>query len=105
LEWTKDEEDLFLPESVSFPVQPELVAVEYGDSIHEIVEDLIRAIVDELSGTEEYKGYQFTAELCESKEILGLYTNQEFNYRMHGIAMPAYGKENLLVDFGVIEKE
>ena len=105
LEWTEEEEDLVLPESVTFPVQPELVAVEYGDSIHEVVDDLICAIVDELSCTEEYKGYQFTAVLEESTEILSLYTNQEFNYRMQGIVMPIYGKENLLVDFGVIEIE
>lgn len=103
LEWTQDEEDLVLPESVTFPVQPELVAVEYGNSIHEVVDDLMRAIVDELSCTEEYKSYQFTAILEESTEILSLYTDRKFNYRMQGIVMPIYGKENLLVDFGVVE--
>lgn len=105
LKWNKDEEEVYLPKRVKFPVQPELVAVEYSDDIYSVVDALIDRVVDELSCTEEYKGYRFTANLEENIEVLSLYTNKKFNYHLLGIVEPVYGKGNLLVDFCVIESE
>jgi len=105
LKWNQNEEQMCLPKKVKFPVEPELIAVEYGADIYAVTDNLIRAIVDDLTNTDEFKGYGVTADVPDHPDVLSVYTDMEFTYAMQGIAMPVYGEENLLVDFGIIEKD
>ena len=46
--------DPHLKAGISYPVRPELAAIEYGSNIYNAADSLIRAVIDELSGMEEF---------------------------------------------------
>ncbi|MBM6974264.1 carboxylate--amine ligase [Intestinimonas butyriciproducens] len=81
----------------------ELVAVEFGRNLHEATAALIRAVIEDLSSISEYKGYKITA------QVLGTPISRRkvnhYDYNMLGIIYPTYAKQNILIDYGVVEKE
>ena len=96
-----DGETPCLPDDTLFPVKLELIAVEFGSSIFEVTNDLIRDVVNDLSETEEYKGCKFTADVPKEPNIIKFITDQIFHYEMLGIIASPYSKENMLIIFGI----
>lgn len=98
--------DTVLLEKLPSLVKPELIAVEYGNDVYEVTNDLIHDVTEDLAEMEEYKkGYQFTATVPKEPEILPAITDKFFLYEMFGVVMPVYGKENILIAFGVTVRE
>lgn len=81
--------------------QHELVAVEYGKSIFDVTDSLIRAAADDLAGLSEYAGCDTAAQVPEP--IKGFRRVKKYQYEMLGIVYPPKGEKNFLVDFGIVE--
>jgi hypothetical protein len=81
----------------------QLVAVEYGNDIYAVADDLIRDVVDELEGSEEYKGCRAVAHAPEP--IHSTRRVRRYQYEMMGIVMPPNAPENTLIDFGIMEED
>ena len=81
----------------------ELVGVEYGDSIDDVTEALIKTAADDLAALPEYEHCTTAAYAPEPvKEFRRV---KRYDYEMMGIVYPAFGEKNTLIDFGIIEKE
>ena len=81
----------------------ELVAVEIGSSIEEITDALIRAVRDDLAEMPEYACCETAAyapELVKSFRRV-----RRYRYEMMGIVYPKCAKENILIDYGIVEEE
>lgn len=81
--------------------QHELIAVEYGKNIFDVTDALIRAAADDLAGLPEYTGCETAAMAPEPIESFRRV--KKYQYEMLGIVYPTKGKENFLVDFGIVE--
>lgn len=80
----------------------ELVAVEYGDSIDEVENALIKAVTDDLAGDPQYAGcetYTYAPEPVHISRRVKRYA-----YEMTGVVSPPNAPENKLIDFGIIEE-
>ena len=81
--------------------QHELIAVEYGKNIYDVTDSLIRAAADDLAGLRVYAGGETAAMAREPIESFRRV--KKYQYEMLGIVYPPKGKENFLVDFGIVE--
>ena len=80
----------------------ELVAVEFGTDIYEVTEALIEAVAQDLAGMPEYEGCRTAA---NAPEVVKPFRKvKRYNYEMMGIVYPAHGDENILIDYGIVEK-
>lgn len=80
----------------------ELIAVEYGKDIHEATDALITDVTDDLAEMPEYSGCKTTS---YSPEILQPFRKvKRYSYVMLGRVLPPNAKENILIEYGIIEK-
>lgn len=80
----------------------ELIAVEYGKDIHEATDALITDVTDDLAEIPEYAGCKTTS---YSPEILQPFRKaKRYSYVMLGQVLPPNAKENILIEYGIIEK-
>lgn len=81
----------------------ELVGVEYGEDIDAVTDIIIRAVTDDLSGNPEYAGCEVFAyapePMNQSKRT------RKYQYHVTGVVSPVSAKENILVNYGIIERE
>lgn len=80
----------------------ELVAVENGSDIHAVADLLVKAVSHDLSDLPQFEGYDTTAYPPEPIQLSRRV--KRYKYEMTGVVMPKYGKENLLMDYGIIEE-
>lgn len=81
----------------------ELVAVEYGNSIDEVTDALIKDVADDLAALPEYahcRTAAYAPELVDKTRRV-----KRYQYEMMGVVYPAYAEKNILIDYGIIEKE
>ena len=78
------------------------MAVEFGTDIYEVTEALVEAAAQDLAGMPEYEGCQTAA---YAPELLKPFRKvKRYDYEMTGIVYPAHGDENILIDYGIVEK-
>lgn len=82
------------------PIDEELVAVEFGASFEDVLEDLLQAIRDDLSGSPEFANCDVDAYGPEDEEGM---TGPD--YELMGVVLPPTASENILVDYVVREIE
>ena len=82
------------------PIDEELVAVEFGASFDDVLEDLLEAIRDDLSGSPEYASCEVAAYGPEDEEEMA-----GPDYELMGVVSPPTASENILVDYVVREIE
>lgn len=81
----------------------ELVGVEYGENIDAVTDTIIRAVTDDLSGNPEYAGCEVFAYAPEPMETSK--RTRRYQYHVTGVVSPVSAKENILVNYGIIERE
>lgn len=80
----------------------EIVAVEFGESIDDVAEDLIRDAAHDLAAMQEYEHCRTAAYAPEPvKEFRRV---KRYQYEMTGIVYPPYADKNILIDFGIVEE-
>ena len=99
----KHDDDPRIKKGFQFPIQPELVAVEYGEDIDRVADTLIQAITDELSGMEEYARFECYAYSPDEPMTLEFMTDDDFDYEMKGIVGEHDDGLNTIIYFGVKE--
>ena len=81
-------------------IDEELVAVEFGASFDDVLEDLLQAIRDDLSGSPEFANCEVAAYGPEDEdETAGP------DYELMGVVSPPTASANILVDYVVREIE
>lgn len=75
----------------------EIIAVEYGAGIDAAFEQLSRAIRDDLTVCEEYKGCMINIFPCEA--------TGHSCYTIDAVLIPSHGQSNFVVSYQVIERE
>lgn len=85
-----------------FPVQGQVVGVEFGSSIEEVTDELVQDVNDELAGA--YPKCQVMT-YAPSDEMFGLeiLTNEPFDYEMHDMVVDKRKPVNTTIYFGVKE--
>ena len=88
----------------------ELVAVETGKNIDDVADALIKAAADDLAGMPEYEHCETAAYAPEPvKDFRKVrryqYETKRYAYEMTGIVYPTHADKNILIDFGIVEKE
>lgn len=85
-----------------FPVQGQIVGVEFGSSIEEVTDELVQDVNDELAGA--YPKCQVMT-YAPSDKMFGLeiLTNEPFDYEMHGVVVDKSKPVNTTIYFGVKE--
>lgn len=81
----------------------ELVAVEYGQDIYAVTDTLIKAAADDLAGMPEYERCETAAYAPEP--VKDFRKVRRYQFEMTGIVYPPNADKNILIDFGVVEKE
>ena len=82
------------------PIDEELVAVEFGASFEDVLEDLLQAIRDDLSGSPEFASCDVDAYGPEDEEGMA-----GPDYELMGAVVPPNASANILVDYVVREIE
>lgn len=77
----------------------EMVAVEFGDTIDDVLENLLRAVRDDLSEMPEYAQCEVNAYGPHSENCSGN------TYDMMGVVCPPAAEKNILIDYIVEEEE
>lgn len=81
----------------------EIVGVEFGDSIDDVADDLIRDVADDLAALPEYENCRTAAYAPEPiKEFRRV---KRYQYEMMGIVYPRHADKNILIDFGIVEAD
>ncbi len=80
----------------------ELVAVEYGSTIEDVEDALIKDVADDLAGDIEYAGCETSAYAPEP--IKSFRKVKRYDYEMMGIVYPPHAETNVLIDYGIIEE-
>lgn len=81
----------------------EIVGVEFGDSIDDVADDLIRDAADDLAALPEYENCRTATYAPEPiKEFRRV---KRYQYEMMGIVYPPYADKNILIDFGIVEAD
>ena len=80
----------------------ELVAVETGKNIDDVVDVLIRAVGDDLKKKKEYAHCDTAAYALEP--VQEHRRVRRYQYEMMGIVYTQYAEKNILIDYGVIEE-
>mgnify|MGYP005803431809 CR=1 FL=1 len=81
-------------------IEEEVVAVEYGASFEDVLEDLLQAIRDDLSGAPEYDNCEVNAYGPDDE-----YGISSDGYEMTGVVLPPNASENVVVDYVAREVE
>ena len=81
----------------------ELVAVEYGNSIEEVEDALIKDVADDLAGDEKYAGCETAAYAPEP--VKDFRKVKRYAYEMMGIVYRPDADKNVLVDYGITESD
>lgn len=81
----------------------ELVGVEYGADIEAAANAIIRVIKDDLSENPEYAGCEVSAYAPEPMEDYK--RTRRYQYSATGVVLPISAKENILVEYGIVEQE
>lgn len=81
----------------------ELVAVETGKNIDDVTDALIKAAADDLAGMPEYEHCETAA--YEPEPVKDFRKVRRYQYEMTGIVYPPNADKNILIDFGIVEKE
>ena len=81
----------------------ELAAVEFGRDFDEATIALIKATTEDLSCMPEYKNYKISAQVMG--ESISHRGKRRYDYTILGIVYPTYAKQNILIEYGVVEKE
>ena len=81
----------------------ELVAVETGRNIDDVADALIKAAADDLAGMPEYEHCETAAYAPEP--VKDFRKVRRYQFEMTGIVYPPNADKNILIDFGVVEKE
>lgn len=79
-----------------------LIAIEYGEDIHAATDDIIRAVVSDLSEAPQYTGCEVAAWPPEQRDYA---KTKRYQYYVTGVVESPNASENTLVDYGVIEQE
>ena len=80
----------------------ELIAVEYGDSILDVEDALVKDAADDLAGDPQYAGCSTSAYAPEP--VRSFRRVKRYAYEMMGIVYPHYAETNVLIDYGIIEE-
>lgn len=80
----------------------ELVAVEYGDSILDVEDALVKDAADDLAGDPQYAGCATSAYAPEP--VRSFRRVNRYAYEMMGIVSPPNASKNVLIDFGIVEE-
>ena len=83
----------------------ELVGVEYGADIDTVADAIIRVVTDDLSGNSEYAGCDVFAYAPEPMNESKRTRQYQYQYHVTGVVSPVSAKENILVNYGIIERE
>ena len=78
----------------------ELVAVEYGSTIEDVEDALIKDVADDLAGDTKYAGCETSAYAPEP--IKDFRKVKRYDYEMLGIVYPHHSETNVLIDYGII---
>lgn len=81
----------------------ELVAVEYGSNIDAVTDALIKDVAEDLAGMPEYAHCETFAYAPEP--VQDYRSVRRYQYEMRGIVSPPYAKENILIDYGIMEAD
>ena len=81
----------------------ELVAVEIGGSIDEVTNALIKDVAEDLAEMPEYAHCEIAAYAPEL--IHNFRRVKRYQYEMQGVVSPPRAKENILIDYGIVETE
>ena len=81
----------------------ELVAVEYGKNIDDVTNALIKAAADDLAGMPEYERSETAAFAPEP--VKDFRKVRRYQYEMTGIVYPPNAEKNILIDYGIVEKD
>lgn len=97
----------FLGDVDDEPRKYELVAVEFGNSIDEVMPALIQDVNDDLAGLPEYKGCHTAAYLESSEGSIGTLDSciDEGDFGMMGVVYPLVAEKNILFDYDVMVEE
>lgn len=95
--------DPHLKAGISYPVRPELAAIEYGSNIYNAADSLIRAVIDELSSMEEFSRCTCDCYPPDQPHVLKYMSDMDFDYEMHGVVYDYSKTENTIIYFGVKE--
>lgn len=81
----------------------ELVAVEIGRDIYEVTDALIKDVADDLAGMPEYAHCETFAYAPEP--VQDCRSVKRYQFEMRGIVSPSHAKENIVIDYGIVEAE
>ena len=81
----------------------ELVAVETGKRIDDVADALIHVVRDDLAEMPEYAHCETAAYAPEP--VKDFRKVRRYQYEMTGIVYPPNADKNILIDFGIVEKE
>lgn len=81
----------------------ELVAVEIGGSIDEVTNALIKDVAEDLAEMPEYAHCEIAAYAPEL--IHNFRRVKRYQYEMQGMVSHPRAKENILIDYGIVETE
>lgn len=79
-----------------------LIAIEYGEDIDAAADDIIRAVVQDLSEVPEYSGCDIAAWPPEKRDTV---KTKRYQYYVMGVVDIYNAPTNTLVDYGIIEQE
>ncbi len=83
----------------------ELVGVEYGADIDTVADAIIRVVTDDLSGNSEYAGCDVFAYVPEPMNESKRTRQYQYQYHVTGVVSPVSAKENILINYGITERE
>jgi hypothetical protein len=81
-----------------------LVAVEYGETIYDVTDALIKAANEDATGVPQYQKW-YTAESYAPKPVESFRRVKRYAYEMDAILMPDRGEKNDILEYGVTEEE
>lgn len=81
----------------------EIVGVEFGKSIDDVTDALIRDAADDLAALPEYEHCETAAFAPEP--LKDFRRVKRYQYEMTGIVYPTHADKNILIDFGIVEAD
>lgn len=104
IKFNPNKKKLYLSEEFSFPIQPELVAVEFGKDIFSVTDALIHAAEEDLSGTESYARCSYSVYPPEMPCYVLYMSDWKFDYEISGVVYDYSQPENTVIYYGIQEK-
>ena len=81
----------------------ELVAVEYGNSIDEVTNKLMKAVTDDAEGLEKYQQGKWRAEAYVPSPVDNHRKVKRYTYEIIVVLYPSVGEKNDIIEYGIIE--